>query len=100
MIIHRAYRDIQRCREKYGEAWKEYERRVPYLFIPVSELSDVDAMRILLTIVFSTSSNRFQLECMHQSVPFDHGAGPTSMNSGSECPSRDRFPTTSMRNPI
>jgi delta24(24(1))-sterol reductase len=36
MIVHRAYRDIQRCREKYGEAWKEYERRVPYLFIPVS----------------------------------------------------------------
>lgn len=36
MIIHRAYRDIERCREKYGDAWKEYERRVPYLFIPVS----------------------------------------------------------------
>jgi len=36
MIIHRAMRDIQRCREKYGEAWVEYERRVPYLFIPVS----------------------------------------------------------------
>ena len=37
MIVHRAYRDIQRCKEKYGEAWKEYERRVPYLFIPVSD---------------------------------------------------------------
>jgi len=36
MIIHRAWRDIQRCREKYGEAWTEYERRTPYLFIPVS----------------------------------------------------------------
>jgi len=36
MIVHRATRDIQRCREKYGEAWREYERRVPYLFIPVS----------------------------------------------------------------
>lgn len=35
MIVHRAWRDIQRCREKYGEAWKEYERRTPYLFIPV-----------------------------------------------------------------
>ncbi|EGS17371.1 delta24(24-1) sterol reductase-like protein [Thermochaetoides thermophila DSM 1495] len=34
MIAHRAWRDITRCREKYGEAWKEYERRVPYLFIP------------------------------------------------------------------
>ncbi|KAL4804822.1 ergosterol biosynthesis ERG4/ERG24 family-domain-containing protein [Aspergillus unguis] len=35
MISHRALRDIQRCRNKYGEAWTEYERRVPYLFIPV-----------------------------------------------------------------
>lgn len=36
MIMHRAYRDIERCREKYGEAWVEYEKQVPYLFIPVS----------------------------------------------------------------
>ncbi|OJJ79345.1 c-24(28) sterol reductase [Aspergillus glaucus CBS 516.65] len=34
MIVHRARRDIHRCRERYGEAWMEYERRVPYLFIP------------------------------------------------------------------
>jgi delta24(24(1))-sterol reductase len=34
MIAHRATRDIQRCRRKYGEGWMEYERRVPYLFIP------------------------------------------------------------------
>lgn len=36
MISHRALRDIQKCRSKYGEAWMEYERQVPYLFIPVS----------------------------------------------------------------
>lgn len=36
MIAHRAMRDIERCREKYGEAWVEYEKQVPYLFIPVS----------------------------------------------------------------
>lgn len=35
MIAHRASRDIQKCRRKYGETWKEYERMVPYLFIPV-----------------------------------------------------------------
>lgn len=35
MIAHRTLRDIERCRNKYGDAWKEYERRVPYLFIPV-----------------------------------------------------------------
>lgn len=34
MIAHRATRDIERCREKYGDAWKEYEKQVPYLFIP------------------------------------------------------------------
>lgn len=38
MILHRALRDIQRCRAKYGKAWDEYERQVPYLFIPVSVL--------------------------------------------------------------
>lgn len=37
MILHRAYRDVQRCRAKYGEHWAEYERRVPYLLIPVSQ---------------------------------------------------------------
>lgn len=36
MIIHRTNRDINRCQRKYGEAWKRYEREVPYLFISVS----------------------------------------------------------------
>jgi Delta24(24(1))-sterol reductase len=36
MIIHRASRDIEKCKEKYGKYWEEYERQVPYLFIPVS----------------------------------------------------------------
>lgn len=36
MIAHRARRDITRCKEKYGDAWKEYEKKCPYLFIPVS----------------------------------------------------------------
>ncbi|KAF6819846.1 delta(24(24))-sterol reductase [Colletotrichum musicola] len=41
MIAHRAARDIHRCRQKYGEAWTQYEREVPYLFIPVSRPSEV-----------------------------------------------------------
>jgi delta24(24(1))-sterol reductase len=51
MILHRARRDIQRCRETYGEAWKEYERRVPYLFIPVSS-SHALAYINMLTVFF------------------------------------------------
>ncbi|KAK1141872.1 C-24(28) sterol reductase [Aspergillus melleus] len=34
MIAHRARRDINKCRRKYGDAWREYEKQVPYLFIP------------------------------------------------------------------
>lgn len=52
MIAHRASRDISRCREKYGEAWKEYERQVPYLFIPVRsqgpQLSSTFSVTILI----------------------------------------------------
>lgn len=35
MIIHRTIRDVERCRRKYGEAWRQYEKEVPYLLIPV-----------------------------------------------------------------
>ncbi|KAH6949767.1 Delta(24(24(1)))-sterol reductase [Ilyonectria sp. MPI-CAGE-AT-0026] len=34
MCVHRAGRDTRRCREKYGEAWAQYERDVPYVWIP------------------------------------------------------------------
>ncbi|KJZ75345.1 hypothetical protein HIM_05271 [Hirsutella minnesotensis 3608] len=34
MIIHRTQRDFSRCRRKYGDAWKRYEKEVPYIFIP------------------------------------------------------------------
>jgi delta24(24(1))-sterol reductase len=58
MITHRCMRDIERCSEKYGDAWKEYEKRVPYLFIPVSystslskrinqKLTDIPLVRLL-----------------------------------------------------
>jgi len=36
MIIHRATRDIERCKVKYGKYWEEYKKKVPWLFIPVS----------------------------------------------------------------
>jgi len=34
MIGHRAHRDIQRCRAKYGDDWDRYCAEVPHLFIP------------------------------------------------------------------
>ncbi|RPA99985.1 hypothetical protein L873DRAFT_1789213 [Choiromyces venosus 120613-1] len=34
MILHRAWRDTERCARKYGADWEEYKRQVPYLFIP------------------------------------------------------------------
>jgi hypothetical protein len=59
MISHRALRDIQRCRIKYGETWTEYEKQVPYLFIPVSIARErVLRPKIMLTNhYYSTSSN-------------------------------------------
>ncbi|KAA8647839.1 hypothetical protein EYZ11_003622 [Aspergillus tanneri] len=40
MIAHRTMRDVAKCRRKYGAAWAEYERLVPYLFIPIIKLED------------------------------------------------------------
>lgn len=34
MIAHRTFRDITRCKQKYGDDWKTYCKKVPYLFIP------------------------------------------------------------------
>jgi Ergosterol biosynthesis ERG4/ERG24 family len=50
MITHRAVRDIQRCRAKYGSAWTEYERRVPYLFMPVS-FKNIPLLLLLLLLL-------------------------------------------------
>lgn len=55
MISHRCLRDIQRCRAKYGDAWKEYEKTVPYLFIPVSLSSLSSYINQKLTGISSTS---------------------------------------------
>lgn len=34
LLAHRAGRDDHFCSEKYGAAWKEYKKRVPFLFFP------------------------------------------------------------------
>ena len=59
MIIHRAVRDIQKCRAKYGTAWEEYERQVPYLFIPVTQ--PLRTGQGYANIVYSTCSESTSL---------------------------------------
>ncbi|TID31055.1 hypothetical protein CANINC_000299 [Pichia inconspicua] len=34
LLIHRQTRDEEKCRNKYGKAWEEYEKKVPYKIIP------------------------------------------------------------------
>jgi 7-dehydrocholesterol reductase len=34
LLTHRAVRDDDRCARKYGEAWAEYRRRVPWKMLP------------------------------------------------------------------
>ena len=34
LLVHRAQRDDQMCRDKYGDDWELYKHHVPYLFIP------------------------------------------------------------------
>ena len=34
MIIHRQSRDEEKCKEKYGEYWDIYVKKVPNVFIP------------------------------------------------------------------
>jgi protein-S-isoprenylcysteine O-methyltransferase Ste14 len=34
LLVHRAWRDNERCREKYGRDWQEYCRRVPWRILP------------------------------------------------------------------
>lgn len=62
MIAHRANRDITRCRTKYGDAWREYEQRVPYLFIPVSTQIPSLPHQVQITDLYVYSmSSRFLL---------------------------------------
>lgn len=34
VLLHRAWRDHNRCKRRYGAAWKRYCIRVPSVFIP------------------------------------------------------------------
>lgn len=34
LLVHREARDEQQCLQKYGLAWREYCRRVPYRIVP------------------------------------------------------------------
>ncbi|QPG95463.1 hypothetical protein C2857_000759 [Epichloe festucae Fl1] len=59
MIIHRVSRDIERCRRKYGDAWKQYEKEVPYLFVPRLAVPEFQRRFILeLARRYETLQNR------------------------------------------
>lgn len=34
LLVHRQTRDEAKCRNKYGKAWEEYEKQVPYKIVP------------------------------------------------------------------
>lgn len=34
MILHRTWRDFEKCKEKYGDDWEEYKRRCPWVYFP------------------------------------------------------------------
>ena len=34
LLVHRVFRDEEKCSQKYGEAWRKYRRQVPYRMIP------------------------------------------------------------------
>lgn len=48
MILHRAHRDNERCQDRYGDAWTEYRRQVPYLFIPASAIPSLLSLSLLI----------------------------------------------------
>jgi Delta24(24(1))-sterol reductase len=74
MIIHRATRDIHRCREKYGDAWVEYERQVPYLFIPVSSPPTDDDLVMISNQSTVCDLKRPRGECGISGTPGFRGA--------------------------
>jgi len=34
LLVHRAFRDDEKCSKKYGRHWEEYCKAVPYKIIP------------------------------------------------------------------
>lgn len=44
LLVHRAWRDEQRCSAKYGDLWREYCRAVPVRMLPLPGLSRVRAL--------------------------------------------------------
>ena len=34
LLVHRTYRDEEKCRQKYGQGYEEYCKKVPYKMIP------------------------------------------------------------------
>jgi protein-S-isoprenylcysteine O-methyltransferase Ste14 len=41
LLLHRAYRDDTKCRQKYGQLWKDYCNRVPNVYIPFKPVDSI-----------------------------------------------------------
>ena len=68
MIVHRALRDLGRCKIKYGEAWEEYERRVPYIFVPVSVSEDPEMQADSLLVRFLSKNTLYNYALTQKSI--------------------------------
>ena len=68
MIVHRALRDIERCKIKYGEAWEEYERRVPYIFVPVSVSDEPEMQADSLVVRFLSKNTLYNYALIRKSI--------------------------------
>lgn len=79
MITHRAMRDIEKCRAKYGEAWTQYEKEVPYLLIPVSLLSFLKTIYTNISVVRHLSIDASDDKRCHL-VPLSNVYNYTSWN--------------------
>jgi len=103
MIIHRAIRDIQRCRTKYGKAWEEYERQVPYLFIPVSSVPILSSNLALIRFPVHFLSLALQAQRKAFIIPFGQCTYPLAAEIRELCseaninPIAPRTPFTSTR---
>lgn len=61
LLTHRARRDDTKCRQKYAQLWKDYTKRVPYVFLP---FEPVDVVLRGMGLALYTLTNKADLEAL------------------------------------